>query len=59
LESSQIVETDDLIDYPKDIRKPTLGYAARERHLPALELGLAAAWTVVARASFDTLVSLA
>jgi hypothetical protein len=55
----QIVETDDLIHYPKDISKTTLWDAACERHLAALELGLAAARTVVASARLDTLVSLA
>jgi hypothetical protein len=56
---SEIVETDDLVLDTKDIRKPTLGDAASKRHLPALEMGLAATWSVVTAASLDSLVSLA
>jgi hypothetical protein len=55
----QIVESDDLIHYTKDIRKTTLWDAAGERHLAALELGLAAARAVVASARLDTLMSFA
>jgi hypothetical protein len=58
-QSGQIVEPDDLILYTKDIRETTLGDAASERHLTALELGLAAAGAVVAAARLDTLVALA
>jgi hypothetical protein len=58
-ELRQIVESDDLISYTKDIRKTTLWDTASERHLPALEPGLAAAMAVVAAARLDTLVSLA
>jgi hypothetical protein len=54
----KVLETDDLVLYTKDIREPTLWYSARERHLTALELRLAAAGTVVTRPGFDTLVSL-
>src|SRR6202171_4299363 len=43
----------------KDIRKPALRDAASQRHLPALELGLAATWSVVSAAGLDSLVSLA
>jgi hypothetical protein len=55
----EVLETDDLILYTKDIRETALGYAASERHLAALELWLAAAGAVVARSGLDTLVSLA
>jgi hypothetical protein len=54
----QIVESDDLILYPKDIRETTLWDAAGKRHLAALEPGLAATRAVVARARLDALVSL-
>jgi hypothetical protein len=55
----EIVETDDLMLYTKDIRETTLWQTASERHLAALELGLAAAWSVMSAAGLDTLVSLA
>jgi hypothetical protein len=55
----EIVKTDDLVLDSKDIRKPTLRDAPRERHLAALELGLAAAWAVVSRARLDSLVAFA
>jgi hypothetical protein len=58
-QSGKIVEPDDLVLYTKDIRETTLGDAASERHLPALELGLAAAGAVMATARLDTLVALA
>jgi hypothetical protein len=55
----KVLETDDLILYPKDIRETALGYTASERHLAAFEMRLAAARAVVARSRLDTLVSLA
>jgi hypothetical protein len=56
---SKIVETHDLMLYPKDIGEATLWNAARERHLTALELWLSATRSVVTRACLDSLVSLA
>src|SRR2546423_275796 len=58
-QSCQIVESDDLMLYTKDIREPALWHTAGDRHLAALELGLAAAGTVMARTGFDTLMALA
>jgi hypothetical protein len=58
-QSGKIVEPDDLMLYTKDIRETTLRDAASERHLTALELGLAASGAVVAAARLDTLVALA
>src|SRR6185295_14496687 len=55
----QVFKTDDLVFYTKDIRETALRDPAGERHLAALEVGLAAARAVVARARLDTLVSLA
>jgi hypothetical protein len=54
----KIVESDDLILCTKDIRETALWYASRKRHLAALEMRLAAAGAVVARARLDALVSL-
>jgi hypothetical protein len=58
-QASKVVKTHDLMLYPKDIREPALWDAARERHLTALELRLAAAWAVMAGARLDSLVSFA
>jgi hypothetical protein len=55
----KVVKTHDLVLHPKDIRETTLWNAARERHLTAFELGLAATWAVVARARLDSFVSFA
>jgi hypothetical protein len=55
----EIVESDDLMLYTKDIRETALWHTAGDRHLAALELGLAAAWSVMPGAGLDTLVSLA
>jgi hypothetical protein len=53
----KVVKTHDLVLHPKDIREPTLWNAAREGHLAALELRLAAARAVVTSARLDSLVS--
>jgi hypothetical protein len=58
-QSREIVEPDELILHPKDIREPALRHAPGERHLAALELGLAAARTMVSGARLDALVALA
>jgi hypothetical protein len=58
-QAGKVVKTHDLMLYPKDIREPALWDAARERHLTALELRLAAAWAVMAGARLDSLVSFA
>jgi hypothetical protein len=55
----QIVKTHDLMLDPKDIREPTLWDAARQWHLATFKLRLATAWTVVAGARLDSLVSFA
>jgi hypothetical protein len=57
--ASEIVKTYDLVLHSKDIRKPTLRDASRERHLAALELGFSTARSVVSRARLDSLVALA
>jgi hypothetical protein len=54
----EIAQTNDLMLYPKDIGETTLWQPSRERHLATLELRLAAARTVMARACLDSLVSL-
>jgi hypothetical protein len=43
---------------PKDIGETALWQPSRERHLPALEMRLAATRTVMARARLDSLVPL-
>jgi hypothetical protein len=55
---SQIVESDDLMFYTKDIRETALWQTAGNWHLAALELWLAAARAVMARPCLDTLMSL-
>jgi hypothetical protein len=55
----EVVETHDLVLDTKDIREPALGDAPRERHLAALELGLATAGPVVTTAGLDSFVALA
>ncbi len=57
-ERLEIVETHDLRLLTKWIREPALGQAARHRHLTALEVRLAAARAVMARARLDALVPL-
>ena len=54
----EIAQTNDLMLNPKDIGEPALWQPSRERHLASLELRLAAARTMVARACLDSLVSL-
>src|SRR6187549_899195 len=58
-QTAQIVQTNDLMLYAKDIREPALWQAAAERHLATLEVRLAATRAVMARARLDSLVSLA
>ena len=58
LEQRELVETDDVRFLAERIREAALRQPARERHLTALELRLAAARAMVARACLDTLVSL-
>jgi len=55
----EIAQTNDLMLNSKDIGESTLWQASRERHLSALEVRLAAARSVVARARLDALVALA
>jgi len=55
----EIAQTNDLMLNPKDIGETTLWQASRERHLSALEVRLATARAVMARACLDSLVSLA
>src|SRR5437879_6351238 len=54
----QVVQADDLRLLAERVREPTLRKTARDRHLAAFEMRLAAARTVVARARLDTLVTL-
>src|SRR5699024_2620300 len=55
----EIVETHDLRFFPERIGEAALGQPARDRHLTAFEMRLAAARTVMARARLAALVSLA
>src|SRR5581483_9373218 len=55
----QLVQTDDLIVLAERIGEAALRETTGDRHLAALEVRLAAARTVVARARLDTLVTLA
>jgi hypothetical protein len=54
----EIAQTNDLMLNPKDIGESTLWQASRERHLASLEVRLATARTMMARARLDSLVSL-
>src|SRR5688572_2266982 len=58
LELRELVETNDVRLLAERVREAALRQPARERHLPALEAGLAAARTVMARARLDALVAL-
>src|SRR4051812_43065622 len=59
LEQRELVEPDDVRFLAERVGEAALRQPARERHLTALELRLAAARTVMARARLDALVSLA
>jgi hypothetical protein len=58
-QSAQIVQPNNLMLNAKDIREPALWQPSGKRHLSALELRLATPRPVMARASFDSLVTLA
>src|SRR5262245_49228720 len=55
----QVRQANDLRLFTERIREAALWHAARDRHLAALELRLAAARTVMARARLAALVTLA
>src|SRR5260221_3966249 len=54
----KLIETDDIRLLAERIRETALRQPARERHLAALELRLAATGTVMSRAGLDSLVAL-
>src|SRR6185437_891753 len=58
-ESREVAKPHDLTLDTERARESTLRQPARERHLATLELWLAAAWSMVSRASLDALVPLA
>src|SRR6476661_2719569 len=59
IEQRELVETDDVRFLAERVREAALRQPARERHLAALEAGLAAARAMVTRARLDALVTLA
>src|SRR5215203_3451135 len=58
-EQLEVAEAHDLVLLTERVREPALRDAARHRHLAALEVRLAAARTVMARARLRSLVTLA
>src|SRR5690606_7399666 len=56
-ETGEVVQTYHLGLYTEDVRETALGKTARQRHLAALEVRLAAARSVVTRARLASLVS--